>query len=149
GLLLAAAAAVPAVRAAETAEQILLDKANYWRLKDRPDLAMDALTKLLFLNPNQPEALYQFGMIEVQQGKLPEARTYLARLQKAAPNSPRIADLDNAIRAGRIGPNELSEARRLAQAGQLAEAVEKYQKTFNGPPPPAFGVEYYLTLAGT
>jgi predicted Zn-dependent protease len=149
GLLLAAAIMAPAVRAADTAEQILLDKANYWRLKDRPDLAMEALTKLLFLNPNQPEALYQFGMIEVQQGKLPEARTYLSRLQKAAPGSPRITDLENAIRAGRIGPNELSEARRLAQAGQLAEAVEKYQRSFNGPPPPAFGVEYYLTLAGT
>ncbi len=149
GLLLVAAVAATDARAADTAEQVLLDKANYWRLKDRPDLAIEALTKLLFLNPNQPEALYQFGMLEVQQGKMPEARGHLAQLQRVAPTSPRVADLENAIRAGRVGPNELNEARRLAQSGQMTEAIEKYQQTFKGPPPPSFGVEYYLTLAGT
>jgi cellulose synthase operon protein C len=149
GLLLAAAIPASAVLAAEDAEQILLDKANYWRLKDRPDLAIEALTKLLFLDPNQPDGLYQLGMLDVQQGKTADARTALARLQKAAPDSPHIAELQNAIRAGKVGPNELSEARKLAQSGQLTEAIQKYQQTFHGPPPPSFGVEYYTTLAGT
>jgi tetratricopeptide (TPR) repeat protein len=148
-LLLAAAIPASAVLAAEDAEQVLLDKANYWRLKDRPDLAIEALTKLLFLNPNQSEALYQLGMLDVQQGKVPDARTTLSRLQKASPGSPRIADLENAIRAGKVGPSELNEARKLAQSGQLTEAIQKYQQTFHGPPPPSFGVEYYMTLAGT
>ena len=31
----------------------------------------------------------------------------------------------------------------------MTEAIEKYQQTFRGPPPPSFGVEYYMTLAGT
>lgn len=150
GLLLAAAIAPAAgVAAAPGAEQILLDKASYWRLKDRPDLAIDALQQLLSINPNQPEALYQFGIIEVQQGKTKDAQAYLARLQKAAPGSPRIADLENAIRAGQVSPNQLSEARRLAQSGQFSQAAQKYQQTFRGPPPPTFGVEYYMTLAGT
>lgn len=149
GLLLAAAIPTNAVLAAENAEQILLDKANYWRLKDRPDLAIEALTKLLFLNPNQAEALYQLGMLDVQQGKAADAKETLARLQKAAPGNPHIADLENAIRAGKVGPSELNEARKLAQSGQLSEAIQKYQQTFHGPPPPSFGVEYYMTLAGT
>lgn len=149
GMLLLAAAAAGDARAAVDAEQLLLDKANYWRLKDRPDLALEALTKLLFLNPKQPEALYQSGMLEVQQGKLAEARGFLARLQAAAPSSPHVAELEAAIRTGKVGSNELSEARRLAQSGQLAEAIAKYQQTFKGPPPPSFGAEYYLTLAGT
>jgi tetratricopeptide (TPR) repeat protein len=137
------------VLAAEDVEQLLLDKASYWRLKDRPDLAMDALNQLLSIDPNQVEGIYQLGMLDVQQSKLPDARIALARLQKVAPTSPHVADLENAIRAGRVGPNELNEARRLAQSGQLAEAVQKYQESFRGPPPAAFGVEYYLTLAGT
>jgi len=36
------AIAPAATLAAPSAEQILLDKANYWRLKDRPDLAVEA-----------------------------------------------------------------------------------------------------------
>ena len=42
GLLLATA--MPSALAhAQSAEQILIDKANYWRLKDRPDLATEAM----------------------------------------------------------------------------------------------------------
>ena len=114
GLLLATAIPPAAVLAAQGAEQVLLDKANYWRLKDRPDLAVEALQKLLSINPNQPDALYQFGIIEVQRGRLDDARNYLARLRQAAPSSSRVGDLENAIRAGQVSPNELSEARRLA-----------------------------------
>src|SRR5712691_4770721 len=149
GLLLAAALPSTSLLAAQSAEQILLDKANYWRLKDRPDLAIEALQKLLSINPNQPDALYQYGILDVQQGKIDDAKGYLARLQKAAPSSPRIADLENAIRAGQVSPSELTEARRLAQSGQFSQAAEKYQRTFKGAPPPTFGLEYYMTLAGT
>ena len=45
-LLLAAAIPTGAALAAENAEQVLLDKANYWRIKDRPELAAEALNKL-------------------------------------------------------------------------------------------------------
>ena len=148
-VLLSTAIPTEAVWAAETAEQVLLDKANYWRIKDRPDLAAQALTQLLEINPNNPEALFQFGLISVQQNKPAEAQRYLAKLQQVAPDSPRIADLQNAIRTGVIGPSDLSEARRLAQAGQLEEAVKKYQEIFKGPPPLSYAVEYYMTLAGT
>lgn len=148
GLVLAAAP-LGTVVAAESVEQVLLDQANYWRLKDRPDLAIQALTKLLFVDPNSIDGLYELGVLEVQQGKMAKARDYLARLQKVAPNDPHVGELQNTIRAGRVGPNELNEARRLAQSGQLVEAIQKYNEVFHGPPPPGYGVEYYLTLAGT
>jgi cellulose synthase operon protein C len=147
--LLAAGLPSHSVFAAESAEQVLLDKANYWRIKDRPDLAAEALNKLLEIDPNNPDALFQYGMLSVQTNKSADAQRYLAKLQQVAPNDPRIADLQNAIRAGNVGPSDLSEARRLAQAGQLDEAVKKYQQIFKGPPPSEYGVEYYLTLAGT
>jgi tetratricopeptide (TPR) repeat protein len=141
-------AAVPAA-AQEDARSVLLDKANYWRLKDRPDLSAEALNKLLEINPNDPEALFQYGELSVQQNKPADAQRYLQRLQRVAPDSPRVADLQAAIRAGKIGPSDLNEARRLAQAGRLDEAVKKYQEVFRGPPPSGYGVEYYMTLAGT
>lgn len=149
GLLLSAALPTAAVLAAQSAEEVLLDKANYWRLKDRPDLAAEALNKLLEINPNNPDALFQSGLLAVQQSKPADAQRYLAKLQQVAPGSPHIADLESAIRAGKIGTNDLGEARRLTQAGQTAEAIKKYREIFRGPPPSAYGVEYYMTLAGT
>jgi cellulose synthase operon protein C len=135
--------------AAPSAEEVLFDKANYWRLKDRPDLAADALKQLLDINPNNADALFQAGELAVEQNKPADAQRYLERLQQVAPNDPHIADLQSAIRAGKVGPSDIGEARRLAQAGQLDEAVKKYQEIFRGPPPSAYGVEYYMTLAGT
>src|SRR5580658_8535995 len=116
-LLLAVALPTRAILAAQSAEDVLLDKANYWRIKDRPDLAADALNKLLEINPNNPDALFQYGVLSVEQNKPADAQRYLAKLQQVAPNDPRIADLEAAIRAGKIGPSDLNEARRLAQAG--------------------------------
>jgi cellulose synthase operon protein C len=149
GLLLLAAILPAAATAADPAEQILLNKANFWRLKDRPDLAIEALKQLLILNPNQPDALYQYGMLEVQQGHISEAQRYLTRLRAVAPASPHVADLANAVRAGQVSKGDIAEARRLAKSGQFSQAARKYQQTFRGPPPTTFGVEYYLTLAGT
>ena len=149
GLLLSVALPTAAVLAAQSAEEVLLDKANYWRLKDRPDLALEALNKLLEINPNNPDALFQSGLLAVQQNKPADAQRYLAKLQQVAPDNPHIADLESAIRAGKIGTNDLGEARRLTQSGQTAEAVKKYREIFRGPPPSAYGVEYYMTLAGT
>jgi cellulose synthase operon protein C len=144
-IMMPAAAAL----AQESAEQVLLDKANYWRLKDRPDLVAQALNQLLEIDSNNPDALFLFGELSVQQNKPADAQHYLEKLQQAAPNSPHIADLQAEIRTGKIGPTDLNEARRLVQAGQLQEAVQKYREIFKGPPPSAYGVEYYMTLAGT
>ncbi len=148
-VVLSVALPARAVLAQEDARSVLLDKANYWRLKDRPDLSAEALNKLLEINPNDPDALFQYGELSVQQNKPADAQRYLQKLQKVAPNDPHVADLQAAIRAGRIGPSDLNEARRLAQAGQTDEAVKKYQEIFRGPPPSGYGIEYYMTLAGT
>ncbi|HEY1798108.1 MAG TPA: cellulose synthase subunit BcsC-related outer membrane protein [Stellaceae bacterium] len=100
GLLLTAAIPPAAVRAADSADQILLEKANYWRLKDRPDLARDALDKLLSANPLQPDALYAYGVLELQQGDVAGARGYLLRLRQAAPTDPRVASLEVSLAGG-------------------------------------------------
>jgi tetratricopeptide (TPR) repeat protein len=150
-LVLSLVVAIPTevALAAESVEQVLLDKANYWRIKGRPDIAAESLNKLLEIDPNNPDGLFQFGMLSVQLNKPADAQRYLTKLQEVAPNDPHVADLQNAIRAGSIPGADLSEARRLVQAGQLDEAVKKYREIFRGPPPSEYAVEYYMTLAGT
>jgi predicted Zn-dependent protease len=148
-LLLIVGLPMVAALAQESAEAVLLDKANYWRLKDRPDLVAESLNKLLEINPNNPDALFLYGELSVQQNKPADAQRYLQKLQQVAPDSPHVADLQAEIRAGKIGPTDLNEARRLVQAGQIPEAVKKYQEIFKGPPPSTYAVEYYMTLSGT
>src|ERR1700756_2968092 len=112
-LLVAVLSGAPPTRVAlaqEDARAVLLDKANYWRLKDRPDLSAEALNKLLEINPNDPDALFQYGELSVQKNKPADAQRYLQRLQKVAPDDPHVADLQAAIRTGRVGPSDLNEA---------------------------------------
>lgn len=124
GLLLTAAIPPAAVHAADSAEQILLDKANYWRLKDRADLARDALDKLLSANPIQPDALYAYGVLELQQGDVAEARGYLSRLRQAAPTDPRVASLAGAIAAGRTGTASLGASQPARAEGDTQAAPQ-------------------------
>ena len=150
GLLLTAAIPATAVLAADSAEQVLLDKANYWRLKDRPDLATQALNQLLYINPNSgPTRSYQLGMLDVQQGKPADARCSRGckRPRPTARTSPISKTRSARARSGRASSTRLASWRK---SGQLDRGdPEMFQQTFRGPPPPSFGVEYYTTLAGT
>ncbi|HEX3881726.1 MAG TPA: cellulose synthase subunit BcsC-related outer membrane protein [Stellaceae bacterium] len=123
GLLLTAAIPPAAVRAADSAEQILLDKANYWRLKDRPDLARDSLDKLLQLSPGQPDALYAYTVLELQQGNVADARNYLSRLQQSAPKDGRVATLRTAVAAGRVDTADLGAADKAPSIDYQAYAA--------------------------
>ncbi len=115
GLLLTAAIPATAVQAADNAEQTLLNRAIYWRTNRRPDLARASLDKLLALNPGQADALYQYGILEVQQGHPTEARRYLLRLQQVAPKDPRIVGLRAAVRGGNA-----ADERRDAGQGAIS-----------------------------
>ncbi|MGH7093679.1 MAG: tetratricopeptide repeat protein, partial [Stellaceae bacterium] len=122
GLLLTAAIPSTAVRAADNAEQVLLAKANYWWLKDRPDLARVSLDRLLTLNPGQPDGLYQYCIIELQRGDVAKARLYLARLEQAAPADPRIGALRVAVKDGRVDGASQNEARQGARTADTLVA---------------------------
>ncbi|HWK44882.1 MAG TPA: cellulose synthase subunit BcsC-related outer membrane protein [Stellaceae bacterium] len=151
GLLLATVSPIAIAWAATTpAETILLEQADYWRLRDRPQQALEALARLLASNPTQPDALYQAGMLEAQRGGGAAAQQYLDRFKQVAPSDPRIATLANAISVGKIDQADVNDARRLAQTGNAASAVQRYQQAFKGATPtPALQLEYYQTLAGT
>ena len=130
--------------------RVLLDQANYWRSKDEPQRADEALGRVLALDPRNPDGLAAQAQAAAERGNQQVAMAALAKLQAARPDDPRIESIQQVLRAGPLDNGALSEARRLAQAGKPADAVAAYRRAFKGTtPPPSLAAEYYQTLAST
>ena len=130
--------------------QALLEQANYWRLQNRPELVVRTLERVLAVDPRNADALAGAAQAQAQLGNRNAAEAFLGRLRQAAPNDPRVAETDITIRAATVDQGALAEARRLAQAGRVAEAIARYRELFRGQQPPDnFAVEFYQTLSGT
>jgi hypothetical protein len=94
GLLLSLSAPCGVVMAAaDPAEQLLLERAAFWRAQQRLDLTVATLNKVLALNPSQPDALYQLATLAVQRGDPGGAQSYFDRLRQMAASDPRAAEL--------------------------------------------------------
>jgi len=97
GLLLSAALPAGAALASDPAEQLLLERANYWRAQHRPDLVGQILARVLTANPDQPDALYQQGALALEQGDRGGAERYFDRLRQLAAADSRAAELVNGL----------------------------------------------------
>jgi predicted Zn-dependent protease len=97
-LLLAGIISFPVVAAAgpDNSTEILLSGAKKWVAKDRADLAINLLKKLLLIEPNSQEALLMLGKIELKNGNRDEAQRYLTRLEQTASDSPHTQELSDA-----------------------------------------------------
>ncbi|GAA4328777.1 hypothetical protein GCM10023144_14920 [Pigmentiphaga soli] len=129
--------------------KVLIEQGQYWQSRGDGTRAAEAWQKLLSLKPNQPEALYGLGLIEIDEGRPDNARSYLAQLKRSSPNSPYVARLEQSINLG-SNAGLLAQARQLARSGRTAEAVETYQSALGGKAPTGpVALEYYQTLGGT
>jgi cellulose synthase operon protein C len=97
GLLLSVALPAGAAFASDPSEQAMLAQANYWRTQHRLDVVSDILNKVLALNPDQPDALYQQGMLAMQRGDRVSAQQFFDRLRQLAPGDARAAELAAAL----------------------------------------------------
>ncbi|MGF6414923.1 cellulose synthase subunit BcsC-related outer membrane protein [Paraburkholderia sp. MM5482-R1] len=152
GALLCAAAAAPdaLAQASKDPLTVLIDQGKYWQSHQRGDLAEQAWQKVLSIDPKQPDALFGMGMVLADRKDGAGAQQYLARLKAAAPNYPNLDELGR--RLGETSPRDqtISEARRLAQAGQSASAAQEYQRALAGKPAtPQLQLEYYQALSAT
>lgn len=121
-----------------------------WRERNRPDLAAQSLRKILESQPDNTEALFQLGSIELQSQRFDQVRATIQRLRQIDPNDARAAELERAMALGQTDDVALADARRLAAAGAYDRAIVQYRRAFRGGPPPFdLAVEYYETLAGT
>ncbi|CAN7353239.1 cellulose synthase subunit BcsC-related outer membrane protein [Caballeronia sp. LjRoot31] len=129
---------------------VLIDQGRYWQAHRRGDLAEQAWQKVLRIDPKQPDALYGMGIILADRKDGSGAQQYLQRLREAAPQYPNIDELGQ--RLGETSPRDqtVNDARRLAQSGQNASAVQEYQRAIEGKPAtPELTLEYYQALAAT
>ncbi|MBP0619364.1 BCSC C-terminal domain-containing protein [Cupriavidus sp. LEh25] len=153
-LALLAGAIAPAAPAAAQEDPVkaLVEQGKYWQARSRPDRAAEVWQKLLRLNPAQPDALHGMGVAELEAGRPDSARTYLDRLQKAAPGSALARQLGEQIaRGGSAGARQqVEQARQLARSGQSEQAVKRYEEAAGGNVPQGdLALEYYQTLGGT
>ncbi|WP_426956281.1 hypothetical protein [Muricoccus radiodurans] len=138
------------VRTTSRGAAILLDQANYWSAQGRPSMALQALDRLIVLEPNNPDVLATAAEVAMQNGDRPAAEGYVARLNQMAPGSAAAQRAAAALRAADVDQAGLAEARRLAQAGQREAAMQRYREVFpNGEVPDSYAAEYYQTLAST
>src|SRR5258708_36764920 len=129
---------------------VLFEQAAMWRERSRLDLAAQSLRKILESQPDNTEALFQLGSIELQSQNFDQVRVTITRLKQIDPTDPRAAELERAMVVGQTDDASLAEARRLAAAGAFDRAIPAYQRAFRGGRRPLdLAVEYYETLAGT
>ncbi len=130
-------------------EQWLLNQAQFWEERFNEDAALEALQKVLTINPQNQQALFNLGRHKAKGGDLEEARTYVSRLQAAGATEETIDSLLLLIRLYQDQGQRLDEARELARNGRNAEAVIRYNAIFGGTPPQGeLAVEYYHTMSG-
>lgn len=146
----ASAAPADAGRPATRSIAVLIGQASFWSAQGRPELAQQALDRLLTVDPNSPDVLLAAAEVSAQNGDRATAEVYVARLRQIAPDSPQRAQAEVALRAASVDQAVLAEARNLAQAGQRAAAMQRYRQLFpNGEVPAIFAAEFYQTLAGS
>ncbi|WP_250493215.1 cellulose synthase subunit BcsC-related outer membrane protein [Caballeronia sp. GAWG1-1] len=147
------AAAAPAIAIAQTSADplnVLIDQGKYWQSHKRGDLAEQAWQKVLRLDPKQPDALFGMGMVLADRKDGSGAQQYLAQLRQVAPNYPNIDDLGRRLGETSARDQTVNDARRLAQSGQSASAVQEYKRAIGGKPAtPELQLEYYQALAAT
>ncbi|WDU61992.1 cellulose synthase subunit BcsC-related outer membrane protein [Pseudomonas poae] len=133
-------------------QAVLIEQGYYWQSKKNPERALETWQKLLGLSPEQPDALYGIGLIQVQQQHPEEAQKYLARLRAISPLPRQALQLEQDIAV-----NTPTNAKLLEQARELGEPVEEreqavalYRQIFQGRQPQGLiAREYYNALAFT
>jgi predicted Zn-dependent protease len=129
---------------------VLIDQGKYWQSHHRGDLAEQAWQKVLNIDPKQPDALFGMGMVLADRKDGAGAQQYLARLKAVAPNYPNLDELGRRLGETSVRDQTINDARRLAQSGQSASAVQQYQRALSGKPAtPALQLEYYQALSAT
>jgi len=133
------------------AGKALLQQGQFWQAQDNPARATEVWKKLLLIDPQQADALYGLGMLELKAKRTAGANRFLDQLKQAHPGEPLTLQLEQAI-ALQAGNNvdQLEQARLLATAGDLDNAVPNYRQIFAGKPPQGeLGLEFYNYLGYT
>ena len=128
----------------------LLSSARLWEVKNRPDLARQALEKLLLAYPDQPDALLALGLLEIRSAHADVVTKLLARARAAHPDDLKTQQLDDAYRVATRDHLRMATIGRLQQQGKSDEAIKELRALFpNGAPVGQLGLNYYRIIASS
>lgn len=142
---------VSPVHAQNEAQQVLVERGQYWLEKGDTQRANEAWEKLLLLNTNNKVALRGLAETALKANQIQKARGYLDQLKKVDPQNSAIADIEQKILLqSKSGTASLTEARQLAKKGNMDAAISKYKALFKDQVPSGdLGREYYTYLGYT
>ena len=133
------------------AGKALLQQGQYWQAQGDQARATEAWKKLLLIDPQQADAFYGLGLLELKANRPAGANRYLDQLKQTHPGESQTLLLEQAI-ALQSGNNldQLEQARLLATAGELDKAMPIYRQIFAGKAPQGeLGLEFYNYLGYT
>ena len=124
---------------------VLLSRARTLEQRGRLDLAKGDWAQVLVADPTNAEALAGSARAAKSEGRAGDAAMFLARLRAAHPGDPQLAAMEGE-KQGRSAGAELSEAARLARAGDARGAMAIYRRVYGVTPPAgAPALAYYET----
>ena len=137
--------------ALDDAGKALLQQGQYWQAQDNQARATEVWKKLLLIDPEQADALYGLGMLELKGKRVDGASNYLGQLRRAHPGDRLTLLLEQAIALQADNTAEqLDTARLLVTNGELEKAVPVFRKVFAGKAPQGdVALEYYNALGYT
>ncbi|HEY5798690.1 MAG TPA: tetratricopeptide repeat protein, partial [Burkholderiaceae bacterium] len=149
----AVAAPAPAAATAQASSvdrASLLSQARLWESRNRDDLAMEAIVKLLRVHPDDPDALARLALLQLRTNQKEQMRTSVERLRRIRPDHDTLPRLEALQRLEEIDKDKLRQIRMLAKARRVDEAVAGMRALFpNGPPSGDIALEYWNLVADT
>lgn len=131
--------------------KVLLEQGQYWQARKDTTRATEAWRKLLLIDPQQADALYGLGLLELDGNRPQGAKRYLDQLRQAHPGERQTLLLQQEIALHSADNTaQLEQARQLAESGELDQAVAAYRTLFRGSAPQGeLGLEFYSYLGYT
>ncbi|MBG8561471.1 BCSC C-terminal domain-containing protein [Pseudomonas qingdaonensis] len=131
--------------------KVLLEQGQYWQARKDTTRATEAWRKLLLIDPQQADALYGLGLLELDGNRPQGAKRYLDQLRQAHPGERQTLLLQQEIALHSAdNTTQLEQARQLAESGELDQAVAVYRTLFGGSAPQGeLGLEFYSYLGYT
>ncbi len=131
------------------ANEELLRSARAWEARERGDLAILALEKLVATRPDLPEALLELGELYLRVADIAAAGRVRERLLARFKDSAAAHTFAIEYRFATRDRLQLASLQRLLQIKQGAKARIELDRLFpQGAPNGALGIEYYRLLAG-
>ena len=131
--------------------KVLLEQGQYWQARKDKNRATEAWRKLLLIDPQQADALYGLGLLELDGNRAQGAKRYLDLLKQSHPGERQTLLLEQEIALHNTDNTaQLEQARQLAESGELDQAVTVYRQLFGDKLPQGeLGLEFYSYLGYT